>query len=99
MREAVEGLLSKPREVLRGVSQGSVLVHCFTYIKHIATNLSSEYNLLAGDMKISPCLHYSPSSGDLISAAILQSDIDRLHRATIHLALTDHTSFSWGLPK
>ena len=90
MNVAVKGVMSKPRKVLSGVPQGSVLgpLLFLIYINHIASKLSCKYKIFADDLKIYACVHHrsfpvvtAPSTTDV------QSDIDLLYI----------TSSSWGL--
>ena len=89
MTVSVKGSRSKPREVLSGVPQGSVLgpLLFLIYINHIASDLSSQYKIFADDLKIYACVHHRSSPDDGPTAASMQSDIDTLYR----------TSSSWGL--
>ena len=89
MTVSVKGTQSKPREVLSGVPQGSVLgpLLFLIYINHVASNLTSQYKIFADDLKIYACVHHRSSPEDGPSVASMQSDIDTLYA----------TSLSWGL--
>ena len=90
MRVGVQGQASKPRPVLSGVPQGSVLgpLLFLVYINSIASGLSCNYKIFADDLKVYACTDYSVKSAvGPLSSNSLQRYIDVLH----------NTAASWGL--
>ena len=85
LQVCVKGHTSRPRSVLSGVPQGSVLgpLLFLVYINHIASQLSCKFKIFADDLKIYAFIDQSKPDAN----ALVQSDI-----ATLTL-----TSESWGL--
>ena len=91
MKVSVKGFLSRERDVLSGVPQGSVLgpLLFLVYINNIADQLSTDYKIFADDLKLYACVGFRFSAGapSPSSVAEVQRDIDVLHS----------TAASWGL--
>ena len=90
MRVAIDGEKSRPREVLSGVVQGSVLgpLLFLIYINSIGSNLSCNYKIFADDLKIYACIsHPNKPHPASVSNDVIQRDIDELYT----------TAASWGL--
>ena len=91
MKVSVKGFLSRERDVLSGVPQGSVLgpLLFLVYINNIADQLSTDYKIFADDLKLYACVgfHFSAGAPSPSSVAEVQRDIDVLHS----------TAASWGL--
>ena len=88
MRVSINGELSKTREVLSGVPQGSVLgpLLFLIYINSIGAQLACNYKIFADDLKVYACVNH-PTSSTASRQADVQRDIDELH----------FTADSWGL--
>lgn len=85
LQVCVKGHKSRPKEVLSGVPQGSVLgpLLFLVYINHVASQLSSNFKIFADDLKIYALIDQSNPDAE----ALVQTDI----------ATLSHTSESWGL--
>ena len=90
MRVCIQGHVSKPRPVLSGVRQGSVLgpLLFLVYINSIASGLSCSYKIFADGLKLYACIdHTSKSTVTPLLPNSVQHDINLLCR----------TAASWGL--
>ena len=90
MSVCIDGTSSRPRAVLSGVPQGSVLgpLLFLIYINSIGSDLSCHYKIFADDLKLYACVTYpNRSSSPGLASDVIQSDIDQLCS----------TGASWGL--
>ena len=89
MSVSVMGSSSRPRRVISGVPQGSVLgpLLFLIYVNNIASDLTCRYKVFADDLKIYACVHRRSVPGHSLSMTNVQADINMLYK----------TSLSWGL--
>ena len=89
MSVAIRDAHSRPRQVLSGVPQGSVLgpILFLLFVNHIAANLSCQFKIFADDLKMYMNVCGPDSQNYADTTTKCQSDI-----STLHL-----TAQSWGL--